>query len=92
MVEKKPNLRELVKHFGATGEFIRHDKARCTCCGRCVNICPMEIWGLKKSKAFLSPVYFEKCVECGSCWLVCESKATEFNYPKGGTGIIWECG
>ncbi|MEM3564644.1 MAG: 4Fe-4S dicluster domain-containing protein [Candidatus Jordarchaeaceae archaeon] len=72
-----------MKHVGATGEFIRHNKARCTGCGRRINICPMELWELKKSKAFLSPDYFEKCVGCGSCWLACESKATEFNYPKG---------
>jgi ferredoxin-like protein FixX len=92
MAEKEIDLRKMVKHVKGTGEFIHHDKARCTGCGRCVNICPMELWELRKSKAFISPDYAEKCVECGSCWLVCESNAIEFNYPKGGTGVIWEYG
>jgi ferredoxin-like protein FixX len=92
MSEKEIDLRKKVKHVKGTGEFIRQDKARCTGCGRCVNICPMELWELKKSKAFISPDYTEKCVECGSCWLVCESNAIEFRYPEGGTGVIWEYG
>ncbi|MGQ9723302.1 MAG: 4Fe-4S binding protein [Candidatus Jordarchaeum sp.] len=92
MGRKTVDLREMVKHVGVTGNFIKQDKARCKGCGRCVNICPMELWELRKNKAFLSEDFTEKCVECGSCWLVCESNAIEFNYPKGGTGVIWEYG
>nr|MDO8098661.1 4Fe-4S binding protein [Candidatus Njordarchaeota archaeon] len=92
MTEKQVELRKLVKRIGGTGEFIHLDESRCTGCGNCVRICPMNLWGLRKGKAVVSKDYFEKCVECGSCWLVCETDAVGFSYPRGGTGVTWEYG
>jgi ferredoxin-like protein FixX len=89
---KEIELRELVKRTGKTGQFIKLIESRCTGCGRCVKICPMSIWGLRKNKAVIPPNYATKCVECGSCWVVCQSDAIDFSYPDGGTGVTWEHG
>jgi ferredoxin like protein len=92
MKEKELELRALVKRTGETGEFIRQDKSKCTGCGKCAKICPMELWSMKKGKALIAKDYAKKCVECGSCWLVCNFNAIDFSYPKGGTGVTWEYG
>ncbi|WXG44390.1 MAG: 4Fe-4S binding protein [Promethearchaeati archaeon SRVP18_Atabeyarchaeia-1] len=92
MVTKEVDLRKLVRRVGETGEFIAYSESRCTGCARCVKVCPMNIWGLRKGKAVLSPDYRKKCVECGSCWVVCRSDAIDFSYPDGGTGVVWEYG
>ena len=43
-------------------------------------------------KITISKDYKEKCLECGACYQVCEPDAISFQYPKGGTGIIYEKG
>jgi ferredoxin like protein len=52
----------------------------------------MDLWTLKGGKAHFSKKYNEKCLECGSCWLVCRQNAIDFSYPKGGTGVTWQFG
>lgn len=39
-----------------------------------------------------SPRYQELCLECASCWEICEREATDFSYPRGGTGVVIEYG
>jgi ferredoxin like protein len=92
MKEKEIELRKLVKRISTRDDFIRHDRSRCTGCGKCVKICPMDLWTLKGGKARFSKKYTEKCLECGSCWLVCGQDAIDFSYPRGGTGVTWEFG
>ncbi|MEJ2295228.1 MAG: hypothetical protein P8Y23_10725 [Candidatus Lokiarchaeota archaeon] len=29
----------------------------------------------------------ENCMECASCWYVCEPEAIDFTWPLGGTGF-----
>ncbi|MHA1429839.1 MAG: 4Fe-4S dicluster domain-containing protein [Candidatus Freyarchaeota archaeon] len=91
-MEEELDFRNLVKRVGGTGEFIRHRKNVCTGCGKCASVCPMQLWELRKGKASLREDYAEKCLECGTCWLVCDSNAIDFTYPKGGTGVVWEYG
>ena len=92
MAEEETDLRKLVKRIAGTGEFIKHNIARCAGCGKCVKVCPMSIWKLTKGKAVMSSEYKEKCVECGACWTVCPEDAIDFRYPNGGTGVSWEYG
>ncbi|MGP3667140.1 MAG: 4Fe-4S dicluster domain-containing protein [Candidatus Bathyarchaeota archaeon] len=89
---KMEDVRTLVERVKGTGNFIHHNKDRCTRCGRCVNVCPMGLWSLKDREVSILEDYTEKCVECGCCWIVCPSNAIEFNYPKGGTGVCWKYG
>jgi ferredoxin-like protein FixX len=92
MPKAEVDLRKLVKRVPVSSDFIHHNKDRCTGCGKCVKICPMDLWELRKGKAEVSRNYAEKCLECGSCWLVCKFDAIDFSYPKGGTGVTWEYG
>nr|MDO8135671.1 4Fe-4S dicluster domain-containing protein [Candidatus Njordarchaeum guaymaensis] len=92
MSEKEVELRKLVKRIRGTGEFIRVQEAKCNGCGNCMRICPMNLWGMRQGRAVISKDYLQKCLECGSCWLVCKPDAIDFSYPKGGTGVTWEYG
>lgn len=92
MKTKDADLRKLVKRIAGTGDFIHYSESRCKGCGRCVKICPMNLWGARKGKAIISSDYPKKCIECGSCWIVCPTDAIDFRYPNGGTGVTWEYG
>ena len=32
------------------------------------------------------------CLECGTCRLVCDAKNVDWNYPRGGFGILFKFG
>ena len=74
----------------ATRDFIRLDEERCTGCGNCAVVCPMDLWELRDEKAVLSGDYKGKCTECGSCFIACEEDAIDFTYPPGGTGVVFK--
>ncbi|MFX0101953.1 MAG: 4Fe-4S dicluster domain-containing protein [Candidatus Hodarchaeota archaeon] len=86
------DFRNYVRRIEEDGNFIKHDAKACTGCGNCEKICPMNLWTINKEKAILATDYRKKCVECGSCWLVCKDGAVDFKYPAGGKGIVWEWG
>ncbi len=44
---------------------------KCTGCGDCVEICPVEAIKIKNDKA----VIIEECIECGVCINECQSDA-----------------
>lgn len=73
----------------APKDFILFDPERCIGCSGCVIICPMDLWKLREGRAVLDPAYREKCMECGSCYIACESGAIDFSYPPGGTGVVY---
>lgn len=70
--------------------FIEIDPERCTGCGSCVIICGGEVFEVKEKKAVVA--HIEGCLECGNCEVVCIADALRFHIPKGGTGIIYQCG
>jgi ferredoxin-like protein FixX len=86
------NNNGLTKHILGTGNFIKINQIKCNGCGMCVRICIVNLWGIKNNIAFIRDDYKEKCLECGSCGQVCETGAIDFNYPAGGTGVIYEKG
>ena len=74
---------------------LSHNQNLCRQCGRCVDVCPME----------LSPLYFVKyakeenwqgmkdmnvmdCVECRCCQYICSSKIPIINSIKAGKGAV----
>jgi ferredoxin len=51
------------------------DTAACTGCGKCVDICPDEVFSLIDGKAFAGQGVFVGCIACGHCVAVCPSAA-----------------
>jgi NAD-dependent dihydropyrimidine dehydrogenase PreA subunit len=49
------------------------DNDKCIGYGECVDICPVEVYGLQDEKSV--PVNAEECVGCESCIEVCEQEA-----------------
>ena len=83
---------KLITKKGDPGDFIKVIEGKCIGCRKCEIICPVNLWSIKNKKASLSGRYKELCLECGHCYSICESDAIDFNFPKGGTGVIYKRG
>jgi ferredoxin like protein len=35
---------------------------------------------------------YEDCVECGTCYIMCDQGAVSWNHPRGGFGITYSQG
>ena len=46
---------------------------RCTGCGTCANVCPVNVFEIKNKKAV--PVREKDCIECKACEVSCTEKA-----------------
>ncbi|MBN1758974.1 MAG: DUF362 domain-containing protein [Chitinispirillaceae bacterium] len=69
-----------VKRFFLPRPVIR--KNRCTRCGRCVSVCPVQPPALKHIDTVLPPVYdYRICIRCYCCQEVCPSKAIVIREP-----------
>ncbi len=86
------DLETISMHVGDTGDFISVDNEKCNNCGRCLVICIKSLWKKKEGNIYIIDEYKSRCVECGSCALVCEPGAIDFSYPAGGTGVVYENG
>lgn len=85
-------IEELTEHVSGTGDFILIDNSRCTKCDKCLQVCLVNLWHKKENAVYISHDYREKCLECAACYQVCEAGAISFQYPRGGTGIIYKRG
>lgn len=52
---------------------LRLDPAKCTGCGRCVEVCPHNVLSLSDGKATI--IDKDACMECGACALNCPFSA-----------------
>ena len=51
------------------------DKKKCTECKLCLNICPMNCYGLENEKVVVKNP--EKCIVCRACEIQCPVQAIE---------------
>jgi NAD-dependent dihydropyrimidine dehydrogenase PreA subunit len=51
---------------------VKINKEKCTGCGICVDICPVEAISMEDDKAKIDT---EKCVDCGQCVEQCPNEA-----------------
>jgi NAD-dependent dihydropyrimidine dehydrogenase PreA subunit len=49
------------------------DTDKCTGCGECVDVCPVEVYELQDGKS--APANDDECLGCESCVEVCEHGA-----------------
>jgi NAD-dependent dihydropyrimidine dehydrogenase PreA subunit len=49
------------------------DEQKCTVCGECVKMCPVEIYKLDGSRVVVGST--DECSNCQSCISVCEPQA-----------------
>ena len=65
------------------------DQQTCIGCGRCVEVCPHQVFTIESRKAVL--VDRDACMECGACALNCPVKALQVDAGVGcASGMINE--
>jgi ferredoxin like protein len=60
----------------------------CRACDRrpCVTACPANCYTWDEATKLLRVVY-ETCLECGTCYVICDKGAVDWTYPRGGFGV-----
>ena len=69
-----------MRYFRDSDTFEFHSE-KCTGCGRCVEVCPHNVFRFENRKAV--PVNSDRCMECGACAKNCEYGALKV---KSGVG------
>lgn len=65
------------------------DRAACTGCGRCVEVCPHRVFALVERRARIADP--DACMECGACARNCAAAAIRVDAGVGcATGLINE--
>jgi len=68
---------------------LKLDQAVCIGCGRCLEVCPHQVFSLTGRKAAITDL--DACMECGACALNCPVKAIAVDSGVGcATGLINE--
>ena len=67
------------------------DLAACERCAAkpCIVCCPAGCWRLEEGKV---DVVVDGCLECGTCRVVCTPGNVDWDYPRGGYGILFKFG
>ena len=68
-----------------------HIKVNKNCCHKCPHqactyVCPAVCYSKIDGEIFFA---YEGCLECGSCSIVCDQGAIEWDYPRGGFGVSY---
>ena len=83
------------------GETLVLAQERCNGCGRCIEVCPHEVFAMSGARAEIRDR--EACMECGACMTNCEAGAITVKAGVGcaaavisgmlrGTGTECGCG
>lgn len=59
---------------------------KCSGCGRCVEVCPRGVLGIRDKKVFYSDI--DLCMECGACVKNCAFGAISVNAGVGCAAAI----
>jgi ferredoxin len=55
------------------------DKNKCTGCGACIDVCPVNAIAMKEGKAEID---MDKCIRCGKCHDICPVNAVRHDSEK----------
>ena len=86
------DLGNLTSRIQCDQDFIRYEPGACTGCGRCAVLCVSGLWSMVDGIAQLGQEHRSLCFECAACFHVCPTRAIDFRYPAGGTGIEYQQG
>ena len=68
---------------------LKFDQASCTGCGRCIEVCPHQVFALAAKQAIISDL--DACMECGACTKNCPADAIRVDAGVGcASGLINE--
>lgn len=68
---------------------LKLDQPTCIGCGRCLEVCPHQVFSLAEKKASIADL--NACMECGACALNCPVKAIAVDSGVGcASGMINE--
>ncbi len=65
---------------------LEYKSERCTGCGRCLEVCPHEVFAIKDGKAVILDK--DRCMECGACASNCAFGALSVNKGVGCAAAI----
>ena len=65
---------------------LSYDAARCTGCGRCVEVCPQQVFAIEDRRAVM--VDRDRCIECGACAGNCPAGALSVRAGVGCASAI----
>jgi ferredoxin like protein len=84
------NLRDITLIHPDEQSHIILNKDICQSCTdhACVQVCPAKCYTFNNETKRLSVAY-ENCLECGTCYVVCDKGAVDWTYPRGGFGVYY---
>ncbi len=74
-----------VEWVNAAADFVRVDSEKCNGCADCMKVCLAGCFTVEQGKARVTGL--DECMECASCWYICERGAIRFSWPEGGKGF-----
>ncbi len=82
------NLTQMTQFFTDEQSHIVVNREICRICDHraCVRTCPANCYTFNEETKLLSVVY-ETCLECGTCYVICDKGAVDWSYPRGGYGV-----
>lgn len=68
---------------------IKVDYDKCRKCPHraCLTACPAQCYLPHEENG--TAFNYENCLECGTCYVICDQGALEWEFPKGGYGISY---
>jgi len=79
------------KYYIDKDVHIKINTSICQTCDihHCLYACPADCFKLMEEHVTFS---YEGCLECGSCLIVCDKGAVEWDLPRAGFGICYQYG
>jgi NAD-dependent dihydropyrimidine dehydrogenase PreA subunit len=71
-------LKEAGVKIQSLSRDITRNEERCTSCGACVTVCPVDCFNVEKNRHI--SFHGEKCIACGVCILACPPRAMEVHF------------
>jgi ferredoxin like protein len=82
------NLTQMTRFVSDEQAHIILNKEICQTCEQhvCIQACPAKCYVLTVETQRMDVVW-ENCLECGTCLIICDKKAIDWSYPRGGYGV-----